>query len=498
MNYKETSASDALNPGEYINKLYDQRQNSQQGLMDQNQKDSNAFLNDQSQAVQNQTNDYVNRTNVEAQKAAQQPTTNNRNLSYGATVQQGLSRQNQQQKDVSALNARQAQAEAEIERQRQQLSQYYQTEIQRATAENDMQRAQQLYNAAKSEDQRLQALRQEAALYAQARGDTSILDDMAAGNTRNPAPSGPTSDEVLRYEDDINKIYDANYQAQQLKLQQERDRKISDLEAQALANRQQTDQSLTDAYTAALIRARNAGETQAAYGMGSGTAANADLSREMNLQGQLTDLRRLQLGKDAAAGMSQYDTLGAYRQALESFNQENELKRAQQLYGSAQDERDNLVNMQKWLGQQLAARGDHSVLDKLYGLTQEQIDRLYPKYTPAAEQPSAASGNYGAGSPGKKRTADAGTKTATKASAGTTDGVLQGTLQLKKGPISPANLADMVAKGEVSVKQNKISNGPYVENTKPFVSAATSGGAIFANPSKKKTTKRTASGGSKR
>lgn len=156
MNYKETSASDALNTGEYINKLYDRRQNSQQGLIDQNQKDSNAFLNDQSQAVQNQTNDYVNRTNVEAQKAAQQPTTNNRNLSYGATVQQGLTRQNQQQKDVSALNARQAQAEAEVERQRQQLSQYYQTEIQRATAENDLQRAQQLYNAAKSEDQRLQ------------------------------------------------------------------------------------------------------------------------------------------------------------------------------------------------------------------------------------------------------------------------------------------------------------------------------------------------------
>lgn len=399
MNYKETSASDALNPGEYINKLYDRRQNSQQNLMDQNQKDSNAFLNDQSQAVQNQTGDYVNRTNVEAQKAAQQPTTNNRNLSYGATVQQGLSRQNQQQKDVSALNARQAQAEAEVERQRQQLSQYYQTEIQRATAENDLQRAQKLYNAAKSEDRRLQALRQEAALYAQSHGDDSLLNDMAAGNTRQPAPSGPTSSDVLKYEDDINKIYDANYQAQQLKLQQERDQKISDLEAQALANRQQTDQSLTDAYTAALVRARNAGETQAAYGMGSGTAANANLSRELNLQGQLTDLRRLQLGKDAAAGMSQYDTLGAYRKALESFNQENELKRAQQLYGSAQDERDNLVNMQKWLGQQFAQRGDYSILNKLYGFTPDEIARMFPE--PSGSQETSGSGR-GTGSTGTK------------------------------------------------------------------------------------------------
>lgn len=394
MNYKETSASDALNPGEYINKLYDRRQNAQQGLMDQNQKDSNAFLNDQSQAIQNQTNDYVNRTNVEAQKAAQQPTTNNRNLSYGATVQQGLTRQNQQQRDVSALNARQAQAEAEIERQRQQLSQYYQTEIQRATAENDLQRAQQLYNAAKSEDQRLQALRQEAALYAQSHGDNSILDDMAAGNTRQPAPSGPTSSDVLKYEDDINKIYDANYQAQQLKLQQERDQKLSDLEAQALANRQQTDQSLTDAYTAALQRSRNAALAQAAYGMGSGTAANADLAREMSLQDKLTDLRRLQLGKDAAAGMSQYDTLGAYRKALESFNQENELKRAQQLYSSAEDERNNLVDMQKWLGQQFAQRGDYSILNKLYGFTPEQIAKMFPQ--PSGGQ-VASGGNRGTG-----------------------------------------------------------------------------------------------------
>lgn len=396
MNYKETSASDALNTGEYINKLYDQRQNSQQGLMDQNQKDSNAFLNDQSQAVQDQTNDYVNRTNVEAQKAAQQPTTNNKNLSYGATLQQGLSRQNQQQKDVSALNSRQAQAEAEIERQRQQLSQYYQTEIQRATAENDMQRAQQLYNAAKSEDQRLQSLRQEAALYAKSHGDNSLLDDMAAGNTRQAAPSGPTSDEVLRYEDDINKIYDANYQAQQLKLQQERDQKLSDLEAQALANRQQTDQSLTDAYTAALQRSRNAALTQAAYGMGSGTAANADLSRELNLQGQLTGLRRLQLGKDAAAGMSAYDLGTAYRQALESANAENELKRAQQLYGSAEDERDNLVDMQKWLGQQFAQRGDYSILNKLYGFTPEQIAKMFPQGT-FPDTSANGSGGYGGG-----------------------------------------------------------------------------------------------------
>ena len=462
--FKEFTATSALNQDDYINKLYDKRQQSQQQLAQQNQKDSESFLSGQSHALSGQTDNYKQRTQVESQQAAQQPTYAPKNLSAGAAAQVGLSRGNQLQKDVSALDARQAQAQTEIDRQRQQLAQFYQTEIQRATAENDMQRAQQLYDAAKAEEKRLQSLRQEAAVYAQSRGDSSIMDSMVRGDPVQRDTTTPTMQEVLKNEEAINKIYDANAQAQQLKLQQQRDSQLSDLEAKQLAQQRATDTALTDAYTAALQKSRNAAEAQAAYGMGSGTAAQAALARELGLQQDLTDLRTLQLGKDASAGMDAYDVTSAYRKALESANSENELKRAQSLYGAAENEENNLIDQQKWL----------------------------------AQQPSAASGSYGAGSSSKKRTADAGTKTAAKSSVGTTDGVLQGTLQLGKGPISPANLADMVAKGEVSVKQNKISNGPYVENTKPFVSAATSGGTIFANPSKKKTTKRTASGGSKR
>ena len=129
--------------------------------------------------------------------------------------------------------------------------------------------------------------------------------------------------------------------------------------------------------------------------MGSGTAAQAALARELGLQQDLTDLRTLQLGKDASAGMDAYDVTSAYRKALDAANFENELKRVQSLYGAAEDEDTNLINQQKWLAQQLSARGDHSVLDKLYGLTQEQIDRLYPKYSPAAPQPAAESGTQG-------------------------------------------------------------------------------------------------------
>lgn len=393
--FKNFTATSALNQDDYINKLYDKRQQSQQQLAQQNQKDSESFLSGQSHALSGQTDNYRQRTQVESQQAAQQPTYAPKNLSAGAAAQVGLSRGNQLQKDVSALDARQAQAQAEIDRQRQQLAQFYQTEIQRATAENDMQRAQQLYDAAKAEEKRLQSLRQEAAVYAQSRGDSSIMDSMVRGDPVQRDTTTPTMPEVLKNEDAINKIYDANAQAQQLKLQQDRDSKLSDLEAQQLQQQRTTDTALTDAYTAALRSSRNAAEAQAAYGMGSGTAAQAALARELGLQQDLTDLRTLQLGKDASAGMDAYDVTSAYRKALESANSENELKRAQSLYGAAENEENNLIDQQKWLAQQLAARGDHSVLDKLYGLTQEQIDRLYPKYTPAAPQPAA--GGYSSG-----------------------------------------------------------------------------------------------------
>lgn len=399
--FKNFTATSALNQDDYINKLYDKRQQSQQQLTQQNQRDSENFLSGQSHALSGQTDNYRQRTQVESQQAAQQPTYAAKNLSAGAAAQVGASRGNQLQKDVSALDARQAQAQAEIDRQRQQLAQFYQTEIQRATAENDMQRAQQLYNAAKAEEKRLQSLRQQAAVYAQSRGDGSIMDSMVRGDPVKRDTTTPTMQEVLKNEDAINKIYNANAQAQQLKLQQDRDSKLSDLEAQQLQQQRTTDTALTDAYTAALRSSRNAAEAQAAYGMGSGTAAQAALARELGLQQDLTDLRTLQLGKDASAGMDAYDVTAAYRKALESANSENELKRAQSLYGAAENEENNLIEQQKWLAQQLAARGDHSVLDKLYGLTQEQIDRLYPKYTPAAPQPAAASS--GSGSSKKKK-----------------------------------------------------------------------------------------------
>ena len=495
-NFREFTATSALNQDDYVNKLYDKRQQSQKDLMDQSQKDSTDFLSGQSQSVQNQTKDYVNRTNVESQAAAQNPTYPRQNLSAGAAAQQGLSRGNANQANTGALNAQQAQAEAEIQRQRQNLAQYYQAEIQRATAENDMQRAQALYNAAKNEESRLESLRKEAALYAQSPGDNSMIDSMVAGEPVRRDTTTPTMQKVLKDEPALNRVYDANYQAQQAALRQGLDQKLSDLEAQQAQTRLKTDQDLNSAYTASLMAARNAAERQNASGMGSGTAAQAGLARELGLQQDLTNLRKLQLEKDAQSGMKAYGLNDAYRKALEKANAENELKRAQSLYKAAEDNEVSLIDQQKWLGNLLAQQGDNSVLHKLYGFTPEQLARMFPPDS------SGGGGPEPTGIPAidfgvSKEWADKqnqqnqqNTNNSGDSTSDDTTGPIKGTLELGYGPISPGTLADKVASGAVKVNTDSKGNIQSVSKAPSFTSAATHGGTVFVNPIATKTNKR--------
>lgn len=377
--YKDFTATSALNEDQYVNKLYDKRQESQQGLLKQNQQAQAGILDQNAQNTQAKTNEYQDRTQVEAQKAAQKPTYPAQRLSYGANAQASLSRGNQLQRDTTALNAQQSQAEAEIERQRQDLAAKYSAAIQQATAENDMQRAQQLYDAAKAEEKKLQDLRKEAATFMQGKGDKSILESIVAGNPVQRDTTSETLPEVLRNEEAINKIYDASYQAKQAQKQAEYQKALSELNAQQAAQQRQTDSALNAAYVDALQKSRNYAETQGAYGMGSGTLAGAQLSRELGLQKDLTDLRTLQLSKGAALDQKAYDAGASYREALQKENAENELKRAQALFGAASDEQDQLLDTQKWLGELYAKKGDYSILGKLYGLTPEQIAKLNQK-----------------------------------------------------------------------------------------------------------------------
>ena len=127
----------------------------------------------------------------------------------------------------------------------------------------------------------------------------------------------------------------------------------------------------------ALRNAMNYQEVQGAYGQGSGTAAQAALARDAALQQKLTELRGVQAAADATSGMAGVQARADYGKgiadSLESVNSE----RNKALFDAASKEQQKLVDLQQFVGEDLAKRKhDYSMLGKLYGLTDEQIQNL--------------------------------------------------------------------------------------------------------------------------
>lgn len=371
---KTDSALNALNEKDYINKLYSTNTQTQKDLLKQNYTNNTGVLNQEQNRVQQQTQENVNRTLVEA-KAAQEKYTGQK-LSLGAQQQAALSRGNAQQSNVSALNQRQSELDVEIERQRKLLAAQHETAIKQAQAENDMQKAQQLYAAAKDEEAKLLSMRQNASSILAAKGDTSVRDALLRGETPTSDYSGKTWEQVLKNEASINEIYDNQLEAERLKLQFEQEKALSDLEAERQERQDETERKLTEAYVDALQKQKNYAEVQTAYGQGSGTAGAARTAQDTQLQKTLTDIRLGQMDADAKYGLEGFDIGQKYRDKLFTSRKDTDKKRAEELLKAAEQEETNLYNTQLQLGQQLAQQNDYSVLGKLYGLTQDQTDRI--------------------------------------------------------------------------------------------------------------------------
>lgn len=371
---REESALNALNEKDYINKLYDSNTDAAKKLLAESYGDNTGFLNNEQNRVQQQTQENVNRTQVEAQ-AAQDKYTGPK-LSYGASQQEALSRGNAVQANTTSLQQKQSEADAEINRQRQLLASQYAAAIKKAQSENDMQKAQELYNAAKEEEAKLLELRRNASTILAGKGDTSIRDSLLAGETPSANYSGQTWEQVLKNEGAVNEIYDKQLEAERLGLEMEFEEAMSDLAAKQAQQQAKTDKDLTQTYVDALQKMKNYAEVQNAYGQGSGTAAAARIAQDTELQRDLTNLRGLQMGADANIGMEGLDTGKSFREQLYGSQDEINRKRAEALLKAAEQEEANLYDTQLQIGQQLAKQNDWSVLGKLYGLTQDQIDRI--------------------------------------------------------------------------------------------------------------------------
>lgn len=74
--------------------------------------------------------------------------------------------------------------------------------------------------------------------------------------------------------------------------------------------------------------------------------------------------------------MQRYDLGQTYRDQLAKSQADISAKRIAALYDAAEKEEQALADTQQTIGQQLAKQNNYSVLGKLYGLTQDQIDRI--------------------------------------------------------------------------------------------------------------------------
>jgi hypothetical protein len=375
---KDTAATSALNEDKYINELYDTNLEGQNKLLQENYGYNQGIIDQEQQNVQQQTGAYVDRTQVEAEKA--KGLYGDGGLSAGAQAQVGLSQENAQRRDVRLLRDAQNDADAEFARQRQLLASQYEAAIKQAQADNDMERAQALYDAAKAEEaQLLEMQKQGAQLLYDKKKDSSGYDAIANGETPQRDTTSESWEEVFANEDAVNAIYDAKLESAMAQAQSSYETDMSNLEAQRQAQRKQTDEKLTQSYVDALKGQKNASEVQGSYGQGSGAAAQGRLARDIELQDTLTDIRKVQVGNEAAAGAQAIDRAKAYGEEKAGYQHDIDLERAGALYEAAEGEEQKLVENQQFVAEQQAKKGDYTMLGLLYGLTPEQVKKLNKK-----------------------------------------------------------------------------------------------------------------------
>jgi len=153
-----------------IKKMYSSQLASQQEQLKQGYLQADAEYAAEKEKAQKITDANLTRTAVEAQKAAVNNAElhNAYGLSSGTRAQARLAQENQLQADLTALRMQQQELDTDVERQHTLLSQQYQSAIREAQAENDLAKAQALYEEAQRQQDALLAQQQAAAAQKQA------------------------------------------------------------------------------------------------------------------------------------------------------------------------------------------------------------------------------------------------------------------------------------------------------------------------------------------
>lgn len=153
------------NSEELLKQMYDANLASQKAALQSDYDAALADLDAQKAAAQKQTEHNVRLTKTEADRSAVNAAEyyEAAGLSSGARAQAKVAQDNQLLADLTAIRAAQQQGDINIERQRGLLGQQFAAAIRQAQAENDMAKAQALYEQAKEAEAALRAQQQEAA-----------------------------------------------------------------------------------------------------------------------------------------------------------------------------------------------------------------------------------------------------------------------------------------------------------------------------------------------
>lgn len=135
-----------------IKQMYAKNLEAQKANLEQDYNKSVANLQEQQIANQKATDTKLNRNAVEAQRARNNfaETQNAYGLTSGAAAQARLAQQNTELANMTALRAKQQEADAQAERQRGLLADQYNAAIREAQATNDYKLAEALYKDAKA------------------------------------------------------------------------------------------------------------------------------------------------------------------------------------------------------------------------------------------------------------------------------------------------------------------------------------------------------------
>ena len=157
---------------ELLKQMYDSNLASQKAALQSDYNAAVADLNAQKAAAQQQAQNNIRMTKTEADRSAVNAAEyyEAAGLSSGAKAQARVAQDNQLLADLTAIRAAQQQGDINIERQRGLLGQQFAAAIREAQANNDMARAQALYEQAKEA---------EATLLAQQNGDSLLASEEA-------------------------------------------------------------------------------------------------------------------------------------------------------------------------------------------------------------------------------------------------------------------------------------------------------------------------------